>query len=52
MEDQYSRTGLQTALKVVMLFFFCLPYPVAVICTGLCACAERLWMCVLYVSLD
>ena len=33
---------------------FCLPYPVAVsafmICIGLCACTEMLWMCVLYVS--
>ena len=33
---------------------FCLPHPVAVsafmICRGLCACAEMLWMCVLYVS--
>ena len=33
---------------------FCLPYPVAVsafmICRGLCACTEMLWMCVLYVS--
>ena len=34
---------------------FCLPHPVAVsafmICRGLCACTEMLWMCVLYVSL-
>ena len=33
---------------------FCLPHPVAVsafmICRGLCACTELLWMCVLYVS--
>ena len=33
---------------------FCLPHPVAVsafmICRGLCACTEMLWMCVLYVS--
>ena len=33
---------------------FCLPHPVAVsafmICGGLCACTEMLWMCVLYVS--
>ena len=33
---------------------FCLPHPVAVsafmICRGLCACAEMLWMCVLNVS--
>ena len=34
---------------------FCLPHPVAVsvflmICRGLCACTEILWMCVLYVS--
>ena len=34
---------------------FCLPHPVAVsafmICSGLCACTEMLWMCVLYVSI-
>ena len=34
---------------------FCLPHPVAVsafmICRGLCACTEMLWMCVLYLSL-
>ena len=33
---------------------FCLPHLVAVsvfmICSGLCACTELLWMCVLYVS--
>ena len=33
---------------------FCLPHPVAVsafmICRGLCACTDMLWMCVLYVS--
>ena len=33
---------------------FCLPHPVVVrafmICRGLCACTEMLWMCVLYVS--
>ena len=33
---------------------FCLPHPVAVsdfmICRGLCACTEMLWMCVLYAS--
>ena len=33
---------------------FCLPHPVAVsvfmICRGLRACTEMLWMCVLYVS--
>ena len=33
---------------------FCLPHPVAVsvfmICRGLCACTEMLWMGVLYVS--
>ena len=33
---------------------FYLPHPVAVsafmICRGLCACTEMLWMCVLYVS--
>ena len=34
---------------------FCLSHLVAVsafmICRGLCACTEMLWMCVLYVSL-
>ena len=33
---------------------FCLPHSVAVsafmICRGVCACTEMLWMCVLYVS--
>ena len=33
---------------------FCLPPPVAVsdfmICRGLCACTEMLWMCLLYVN--
>ena len=33
---------------------FCLPHPATVsafmICRGLCACTEMLWMCVLYVS--
>ena len=33
---------------------FCLPHPVAVsafmLCRGLCACTEMLWMCVLCVS--
>ena len=33
---------------------FCVPHPVAVsafmICRGLCACTEMLWMSVLYVS--
>ena len=37
-----------------MTVFFCLPYPVAVsafmICRGLFACTEMLWMYVLYVS--
>ena len=37
-----------------MSFSFCLPHPVAVsafmICRGLCACTEMLWMRVLYVS--
>ena len=35
---------------------FCLPHPVAVsafmICRGVCACTEMLWMCVLYVSFE
>ena len=54
MEEAYSRAGLITALYVAMNFSFCLPHPVAVsafiICRGLCACTEMLWMCVLHVS--
>ena len=53
-EEAYSRTGLITALYVALSVSFCLPHPVAVsdfmICRGLCACTEMLWMCVLYVS--
>ena len=49
-EEAYSRAGLITAMRVS----FCLPHPVAVsafmICRGLCACTEMLWMCVLYAS--
>ena len=54
MAEAHSRAGLITALLVVMRVYFCLPHPVAVstfmICSGLCACTEVLWMCVLYVS--
>ena len=54
MEEAYSRAGHITALWVVMGVSFCLPHPVAVsafmICRGLCACSEMVWMCVLYVS--
>ena len=50
MEEAYSRPGIITAMSVS----FCLPHPVAVsvfmICNGLGACTEMLWMCVLYVS--
>ena len=53
-EEAYSRAGLITALYVGMSVSFCLPHPVAVsafmICRGLCACTEMLWMCVLYVG--
>ena len=53
-EEAYSRAGLITALYVAMSVSFCLPHPVAVsafmICRGLCACTEMLWICVLYVS--
>ena len=52
MEEAYSRAGLITALYVAMSVS-CLPNHVAVsafmICRGLCACTEMLWMCVLYV---
>ena len=53
-EEAYSRAGLITALWVAINVSFCLPHPVAVsaimICRGVCACTEMLWMCVLYVS--
>ena len=46
-EEAYSRAGLITSPSVF-------PHPVAVsafmICRGLCACTEMLWICVLYVS--
>ena len=54
MEEAYSRPGLITALQIAMSVSFCLPHPGAVsafmICRGLCACTEMVWMCVLYVS--
>ena len=54
MEEAYSSAGLITTLWVAMSVSFCLPHPVEVsvfmICRGLCACIEMLWMCVLYVS--
>ena len=54
MEEAYSRAGLITTLYVAMGVSFCLTHPVAVsafmICRGLCACTEMLWMCVFYVS--
>ena len=53
-EEAYSRADLITALKVAMSVSFRLPHNVAVsaltMCSGLCACTEMLWMCVLYVS--
>ena len=53
-EEAYSRAGLITVLFVAMSVSFCLPHPVAVsafmICRGVCACTEMLWMGVLYVS--
>ena len=53
-EEAYSRAGLITALYVAMSVSFCLPHTVAMcafmICRGLCACTDMLWMCVLYVS--
>ena len=53
-EEANSRAGLTTALKVAMSVSFRLPHPVAVsafmICRGLCACTEILWMWVMYVS--
>ena len=54
-EEAYSRAGLITVLYVAMSVSFCLPHPVALsafmMCRGLCACTEMLWMCVLHVSL-
>ena len=53
MEEAYCRAGLITVLYVAMSVSFCLPHLVAVsafmICRGLCACTEMLWVCVLYV---
>ena len=53
-EEAYSRACLITALYVAMSVSFCLPHPAAVstfmICKGLAACTEILWMCVLYIS--
>ena len=54
MDEAYPRAGLTTASNVVMSVSFCSPHLVAVsafmICRGLCACTEMVWMCVLYVS--
>ena len=54
MEEAYFRAGLITALWVAMSVSFCLPHHVAasafMMCSGLCACTEMLWMRVLYVS--
>ena len=54
MEEAYSRAGFIIVLKVAMSVSFRLPHPVVasafMICSGLCACTEMLWMCVLYVS--
>ena len=53
-EEVYSRAGLITALYVAMSVSFCLHHPVVVsafvICRGVCACTEMLWMYVQYVS--
>ena len=50
MQEEYSRAGLITALQVAMSVSFCLPHLLAVsafmICRGVCACTEMLWMCV------
>ena len=54
MEEAYPTAGLMTTLHVAMSVSFCLCHPVAVsaviICRGLCACAEILCVCVLYMS--
>ena len=48
MEEAYSRAGLITALKIAISITFCLTHHVAVsafmICRGLCACTEMLWV--------
>ena len=53
-DEAYSRASLITALLVAMSVSFCLSHPVAasafMICRGLCAYTEMLWICVLYVS--
>ena len=56
-DSQYVNAGRgcnRRPYRRVMSVSFCLPHPVAVsafmICRGLCACTEMLWMCVLYVS--
>ena len=53
-EEASSRAGLITVSYEAMSVSFCLSHPVAVsafmICRGLCACTEMLWMCLLYVS--
>ena len=50
-EEAYPRAGLITALYVAMSISFCLSHPITIsvfiICRGLCACTEMLWMCVL-----
>ena len=52
-EEAYYKAGLMTALYVAMSVSFCLPHPVAVcgfmICRGLCACTEMLWICEFWV---
>ena len=49
-----TRTCVCGCMSQAISVSFCLPHPVAVsafmICRGLCACTEMLWMCVLYVS--
>ena len=48
MEEAYPRAGLTTALQVALSVSLCLPHPVAVsvsmICSGMSACTEMLWM--------
>ena len=51
MEEAYSRAGLMSALYVAMSVSVCLSHYVAlsvfIICSGVCACTEMLWICVL-----
>ena len=55
MEEAYSRAGLMNCLigshECLLLFTpSCCSECFLMICRGLCACTEMVWMCVLYMS--